>query len=149
MDIDQEIQDLLAERLRTMQDFTPDHVPMAMYAIYRENLQMKPGKMISQCGHAYDLSMEAAIAANPGLRETYRGSGMGTKIVMRAKNEGQLLRAYKEARHAGLPCALVIDRGDSIPGTPFDGNPIITAVGIGPCHKHEAHSITKRYTLCK
>lgn len=149
MDFEKEIQGLLADRLHTMQDFTSDHKPMAMYAIYRDDLDMSAGKLSAQCGHAFDLAMEAATAANPDIRAQYRGTGNGTKLVMYAKNQGQLLRAYQEARAAGLPCALIIDRGHVIPGTPFDGKPIITAVGIGPCYKADATGITKRYTLCK
>lgn len=144
---DPELLDLLAERARTMRDFTPDHRPMNMYAIFRKDLGMSPEKIVPQCGHAYHLSLRKAEAMHPGITERYEGTGNGTKICMYAKNTGQLERAYMEAKAAGLPCVYVIDRGHVIPGTPFDGNPILTAIGIGPCFKDEAEHITKRLTL--
>lgn len=144
---DPELQALLDERARTMQSFTADHRPMNMYAIFRKDINMSPEKIVPQCGHAYHLSLKNAEQKTPGISETYEGTGNGTKLCMYAKNEGQLMRAYHEAKAAGLPCALVIDRGHVIPGTVFDGQPILTAIGIGPCFKDEAEHITKRLTL--
>jgi len=147
--LDPDIQAILDERARTMAEFTSDHRPLIIYAIYRADLQMTPGKLAAQCGHAYDLAHERARAERPGITAQYRGTGNGTKLCMYAKNLGQLLRAYREAQAARLPCALIIDRGHVIPGTAFDGNPIITALGIGPAYKDEAAHITKRLTLAR
>lgn len=149
MDIDAEIAGLLADRAATMADFVPDFRPLKIYAIFRNDIGMDTGKLIAQCGHAYTDAHDTAKIIRPELTSQYRGTGHGTKISMYAKNLHQLLRAYKEARLAGLPCVLVIDRGHVIPGTPFDGNPIITAVGIGPVYQEEVEHITKRYTMVK
>lgn len=86
---------------------------------------------------------------NPNIDADYEGTGNGTKLCMYAKNEGQLMRAYREAKAAGLPCALIVDRGHVIPGTAFDVRPILTAIGIGPCFKDEVVHITKRLTLSR
>lgn len=142
------IQAMLDERKRTMADFTPDHRPLMIYAIYRADLEMTAPKMASQVGHAYTDAHDAAKLLRPEITAQYRGTGHGTKVLMYAKNEGQLIRAYEGAVAAGLPCVLVIDRGHVMPPH-FDGDPIITAVGIGPVYKDEAAHITKRYTLAR
>lgn len=143
-----EIQALLAERARTMLEFDANHRPLNLYAIYRKDLEMPPGKLAAQCGHAYVNAHDEARLLRPQITAGYKGTGNGTKICMYAKNQGQLLRAYKEAKEAGLPCSLIIDRGHVLPPF-FDGQPIITAVGIGPVYDDEIAHITKRYTLTK
>lgn len=146
MHLDTDIQALLDERTRTMAEFTPDYRPLNLYAIYRADLDMPPGKLAAQCGHAYVNAHDAAKLERPEITAQYKGTGNGTKICMYAKNLGQLLRAYREAKAAGLPCELIIDRGHVLPPH-FDGQPIITAVGIGPVYADEVKHITKRYTL--
>jgi len=144
--LDPDIQAMLDERARTMAEFIPNHRPLLLYAIYRADLEMPPGKLAAQCGHAFQDARDAAILERPDIAAQYKGTGHGTKVCMYAKNQHQLLRAYREAKALGLPCALVIDRGHKLPPH-FDGNPIITAVGIGPVYQDEVKDITKRYTL--
>lgn len=146
--LDPDIQAMLDERERTMADFTEDHRPLALYAIYRADLDMPTGKLIAQCGHAFDMAHDRARLERPSITAQYRGTGNGTKLTMYAKNTGQLIRAYREAKAAGIPCELIIDRGHVLPPH-FDGKPIITALGIGPAYKDEVAHITKRYTLAK
>lgn len=141
-----EIQAMLDERARTMQAFTADHRPLNLYAIYRADLEMPPGKLSAQCGHAYLNAYEVALLQRAQITGSYKGTGNGTKICMYAKNLGQLLRAYDDARRANLPCSLIIDRGHVL-APHFDGKPIITALGIGPAYRDEMQHITKRYTL--
>lgn len=143
-----EVKEILAERARTMQEFSADHRPLNLYAIYRQDLEMPPGKLSAQTGHAYQNALEEARKLSPDIEAQYKGTGNGTKICMYAKNLGQLMRAYTEAKAAGIPCSLVIDRGHKLPPF-FDGSPIITALGIGPVYSEQAHPITKRYTLSK
>ena len=69
----------------------------------------------------------------------------GIKICLEAKNLHALERAYNEALTAGLPCVMITDLGYTV----FEGQPTITAVGIGPCKKEEVHHILKRYQLMK
>lgn len=146
--LDPDIQAMLDERARTMAEFTSDHRPLNLYAILRADLDMPPGKMSAQCGHAFQNALEAGHAQRPLISAQYKGTGNGTKIAMYAKNLGQLIRAYRDAQAAGLPCRLIIDRGHIL-APHFDGKPIITALGIGPAYRDEALSITKRYTLLK
>ncbi len=145
-DFDQHIAQLLAERKRTMEDFIPNHRSMNMYAIYRADLQMPPGKLAAQCGHAFTRAYENACKTDPYIAGQYKGTGNGTKICMYAKNLGQLLRAYREMLEQRIPCELIIDRGHVLPPH-FTGEPIITALGIGPVYRDDIANTLKRYTL--
>lgn len=145
--LDPDIQAMLDERKRTMLVFSPDHRPLNLYAIYRADLEMPPGKLAAQCGHAYLNAHDNARLLRPEITADYKGTGNGTKIAMYARSLGKLLRAYREAVAAGIPCALIIDRGHIL-APHFDGNPIITALGIGPAYRDEIEQITKRFTLC-
>lgn len=144
--LDADIQALLDERARTMRLFTESHRPMALYAIYRADLEMPLGKLAAQCGHAFQNAWDRARETRPEIASQYKGTGNGTKICMYAKNLNQLIQAYREAQALGLPCDLIIDRGHVL-APQFDGQPIITALGIGPAFKDEIATITKRYTL--
>jgi peptidyl-tRNA hydrolase len=146
MQRDADIQAMLDERNRTMAEFTPDHRPIKMYAIFDKSLEMSPSKLSAQTGHAFCLALKEARKKDPDIEDRYMGTGNGTKVLMYAKNESGLIRAFKEAKAAGFPCALIIDRGHVLLPH-FDGNAIITAVGIGPVYEDEARAITKRYTL--
>jgi PTH2 family peptidyl-tRNA hydrolase len=79
----------------------------------------------------------------------------GTKVVLAARNLDALQRAQYEARAAGIPCALITDSGHILPATfdgtdwrqPFDGSPVVTALGLGPARREEAQHITDRFQL--
>lgn len=145
---DLHIEQLLTDRKRTMTAFVAGHRTLNIYAIYRSDLEMPPGKLAAQCGHAFDLAYQQGCKSRPDVTDKYRGTGNGTKICMYARNLMALLRAYKEALEAQLPCELIIDRGHvMLPH--FDGQPIITALGIGPIYRDEAEHILKRYTMNK
>lgn len=110
---------------------------------------MSPGKLSAQAGHAYTDSLCNSLESHPEAYEAYRTKGLGgSKVSLNAKSEHQLIRAYNEARLAGLPCAIVVDQHHVMPPH-FDGSPIITAIGIGPCKKEDARSITKRFNCVK
>lgn len=141
-------QALLDERARTMAEFTDEHRPLNLYALYRADLDMPPGKLAAQCGHAYDMAHDYAKLVRPGLTMQYKGSGNGTKVCMYAKNEAQLARAYDDAIAAGIPCVIIADRGHILPPH-FDGRPVITALGIGPAYRDEVEHFMKRYTVTR
>lgn len=107
---------------------------------------MRPGKMAAQAGHAFLDAFELCRMSDPIKAIEYQGDSHGTKIVLEAKNLTQLLRAKEMAEQEGLPCALIVDSGHYMPPH-FDGNPIITALGIGPCRREEIKEITKRFKL--
>ncbi|MAE20409.1 peptidyl-tRNA hydrolase [Candidatus Poribacteria bacterium] len=107
---------------------------------------MEPGKLSAQTGHAYgDVLHEAKRLAPERVAEYQSHERRGSKVSLYARNQNQLLRALNEARAAGIPAVPVVDANHVIPGTAFDGSPVITAIGIGPCTKAEIRDITKRF----
>jgi len=104
---------------------------------------MPKGKMAAQAGHAY---LNVFLEAEQERQQEYQKDGIGTKICL----EGSLLQienTYEKAKAAGLPCSLIIDSGHVLPPI-FMGDPIITALGIGPLTKEEA-KIVKKFRLVK
>lgn len=132
----------------------PDTQPYYyQYAILRTDIEMDIGKMLTQCGHAYTDSLRSAEFHNPSVASKYRtwcnqyndSFNGGAKVAMKAKNSNQIIKAYNLARKAGIPCAIIVDKGHIYPPH-FKGQPIITGLGIGPCTQEEARDITKRFT---
>jgi peptidyl-tRNA hydrolase len=116
----------------------------------RSDLEMKPGKLASQAAHCAAKSLIEYLHANldqaPTLIAQFRALGKsGSRIALKAKNLGHVERAYREAKAAGLPVALFSDEGHIVEGTAFDGGPVITGLGIGPCLPSQARPITKRF----
>lgn len=107
---------------------------------------MSPGKAAAQAGHAFLDAYAAALQTNPEIARDYHSGRHGIKVCLEAANEAAILRAYDEALRAGLPCALIIDQHHIHPPH-FNGQPIITALGIGPARRADAHPITKRFSL--
>jgi peptidyl-tRNA hydrolase len=106
---------------------------------------MPVGKTCPQAGHAYVDSYCSAVKTHPELAANYRNLAMGgSKVALKAKNHRQIIRAWGQALAAGLPCALVVDKTHILPPH-FDGSPIITALGIGPCTKAKCREITKKF----
>jgi len=121
---------------------------LRMYAIERGDLDMTRGKCSSQTGHAYKLLTKNVVENNPTLSNEYFDDGMGTNVTLKSKNLSQLERAYDNALDAGLPCVLITDEGHIMPPH-FDGEPIVTVIGIGPCRRAEVHHITKKFNCVK
>jgi PTH2 family peptidyl-tRNA hydrolase len=120
---------------------------LRLYAIVRADLDMPVGKLAAQAGHAYEKSLLAALRDDPEILDAYHGAdGLGTKVCLSANSEFRLLRAYEEAKAAGIPCALIIDQHHVLPPH-FDGSPIVTALGIGPARKADVCAITKRFSV--
>lgn len=106
---------------------------------------MPLGKFAAQTGHAYGDVLDVAQQTHPELRSAYRQREKGgSKVAMKAKSLNHLLKAYQEAIDAGIPAVIVVDQEHVLPPH-FTGEPIITALGIGPCTKSQAKSITKRF----
>ena len=121
---------------------------LRMYAILRGDIHMTTGKAASQAGHAFKLLTKKLLEDDPQLARKYFADGMGTNVVLKSKNLFHLERAFHEAKAAGLSCVLITDEGHIMPPH-FDGNPIITALGIGPCQRSDIHHISKRFNCLK
>lgn len=110
---------------------------------------MPAGKLAAQAGHAYTDALFVAQQQDPQRVINYRNEQLGgSKVTLEAKNEQALLKAYNEIRQLGIPCSIVVDTGHILPPH-FDGSPIITAIGIGPCKKSECHAITKKFNCVR
>lgn len=107
---------------------------------------MPPGKLASQAGHAFLDSFLAAAASDAARIDAYGAPGQGTKVVASSPSLGELLRARDLAAEAGIPCALVTDSGHILPPH-FTGEPIVTALGIGPATRLEVRRITDGFAL--
>jgi len=104
---------------------------------------MPPGKLAAQAGHAF---LDAFLAAPPDRQSEYRDPGHGTKVALRAATLEELLWAQAELAYAGIPHALIQDAGHILPPH-FDGAPIVTALGFGPCRREEVRQVTRRFAL--
>jgi peptidyl-tRNA hydrolase len=106
---------------------------------------MPAGKLAAQSGHAFGDSFSIAQIISPKDAEDYRNPARGgSKVVLRAKNQNQLIKAYIQARQLGIPCALVVDQHHILPPH-FNGQPVITALGLGPCTKEQVREVTKKF----
>ncbi|CAH7386277.1 Peptidyl-tRNA hydrolase, archaeal type [Vibrio chagasii] len=109
---------------------------------------MPAGKLSAQAGHAYEQSMVSAMRSFPNLANSYIDNAGGSKVSLFAKNSNALVKAYNQAMSLGVPCSIVVDQGHILPPF-FNGEPIITALGIGPIAKSQVASITKRFNCIK
>jgi peptidyl-tRNA hydrolase len=110
----------------------------------RTDLEMTHGKMCSQIGHAF---LGSFLQATLDIQEEYHKdfpSSPGTKIALQCPSLEHLLRFEELAKEAGLPFFRVVDSG--CPNF-FNGEPTITALGIGPARKDQIKHITKKLQL--
>lgn len=116
-----------------------------MYALVRTDLGMSTGKMASQAGHAF-LGAFIQCKDSNVLSEYHREfpNSPGTKVCLQVPDLPSLFRAENEAKEVGLPVFKVVDSGCS---NFFNGQPVVTALGIGPCTKEQVKHITKRFQL--
>src|SRR6185369_11144474 len=115
-----------------------------MYAVLRTDLQMTAGKAASQAGHAF---LEAYQSATAQAQRAYNDDG-GTKIVLTVPDERELCDLFYKAKMARLPCSMVVEQDHVMPPH-FNGQPIVTAVGIGPMERSAARALTKGLPLLR
>lgn len=111
---------------------------------------MPAGKLSTQSGHAYTDTLFECLDSDPQKALSYRRNNSigGSKVTIKCKNLGQLERAARECAEAGIPHVVVTDR-DHILLPHFTGEPVVTALGIGPCTRAECRHITKRFQSVK
>lgn len=105
---------------------------------------MTPGKIASQAGHAY---LGAFLLSPPNIQAEYHKdfpSSPGTKICLNCPSLEQLLITEEKALEAGFSVFRVTDSGCK---NFYNGEPIITALGIGPVTQSQIKHITKKYKL--
>lgn len=106
--------------------------------LIRQDLKLPKGKACTQSAHA---SVEAALKSAPKLVKAWRKEGMA-KIVLKVKDEKELLKYFQQAKDNNLATSLITDAGKTViaPGTK-------TAVGIGPDEEEEIDKITGKLQL--
>ena len=91
--------------------------------LVREDLRLPKGKLAAQCSHA---SVDATLKSDKKIVDLWKKEG-GKKVVLKVKDEKELLNYKQMAEDLGLKTALIRDAGHTVvePGT-------ITCLGIGP-----------------
>lgn len=113
--------------------------------LVRTDLGMTCGKMCSQASHA---ALGAFLQCKDSeTLKAYHAEfpvSPGTKVCLQLDNLDQLLIAEEKAKEAGLSFFRVVDSGCQ---NFFNGEPTITALGIGPATKDQVKHITRRFKL--
>jgi peptidyl-tRNA hydrolase, PTH2 family len=106
--------------------------------LIRQDLKLPKGKACAQCSHA---SVEAVLKSDSTLVKAWRDEGMA-KIVLKVKDEKELITFFQTAKDEGLTASLITDAGHTViaPGTK-------TCVGIGPDTEEKIDSVTKELPL--
>ena len=106
--------------------------------LIRDDLKLPKGKLAAQACHA---SVESALNANKRMLSEWRLSGQ-KKIVLKVKDEEELIQYFQEAKDSDLSCSLITDAGLTViaPGTK-------TAVGIGPDEESKIDALVGKLKL--
>lgn len=91
--------------------------------LVREDLKIPKGKMAAQCSHA---SVDSTLKSDKKIVELWKKEG-AKKVILKVKDEKELLKYKQLAEDLSLKTALVTDAGRTVlePGT-------VTCLGIGP-----------------
>lgn len=106
--------------------------------LIRADLKLPKGKLAAQCAHA---SVEAVLKSNQEIVKEWRNEGMA-KIVLKVKDEKELIKYFLQAKDDDLTAALITDAGRTVvaPGTK-------TCAAIGPDEEDKIDKITEKLPL--
>ncbi len=106
--------------------------------LVRQDLKLPQGKLGAQCAHA---SVEAVLKSHQSTVKAWRAQGMA-KIVLKVKDEKELVKYFQLAKDSDLTASLITDAGRTViaPGTK-------TCVGIGPDEEEEIDEVTGELSL--
>ena len=106
--------------------------------LVRQDLKLPKGKLAAQVAHA---SVETVLRSDSNIIKRWRLEGMA-KIVLKVRDEKELIKYFQEAKDVGLACSLITDAGRTVvaPGTK-------TCVGIGPEEEEKIDSLTSELSL--
>ena len=95
-------------------------------------------------GHDPEYHETSYTLKAPISEETYEWlKGNCKKVCLSVDEEEELMELALKARDAGLPYYVVTDAGM----TEFDGQPTVTALGIGPAKEYDIDKITSHLKL--
>jgi len=106
---------------------------MKLVILVRQDLKLPKGKLAAQAAHA---AVESTLKSGKLKVVAWRAQGQ-KKIVLKVKDEKELLKYMQLAKDDGLKTALITDAGKTViaPGTK-------TCVGIGPDNENSIDNIT-------
>lgn len=106
--------------------------------LLRQDLKLPRGKLAGQAAHA---SVDAVLKSDKKKVNAWLEQGM-PKIVLKVKDERELLEYHRQAKAAGLVAVVIADAGKTVltSGTK-------TAVGIGPDEEGVIDTITGKLPL--
>ncbi|MBT6774250.1 peptidyl-tRNA hydrolase [Candidatus Woesearchaeota archaeon] len=106
--------------------------------LVRADLKLPKGKLAAQAAHA---SVDAVLKSDSKLVNAWRDEGMA-KIVVKVKDEKELIKYFQLAKDSDLTASLITDAGRTViaPGTK-------TCVGIGPDEEEKINHITGELSL--
>ena len=113
-------------------------MPYKQVILVREDLKLPKGKLAAQSSHA---SVDATLKSDKKIVELWRKEG-GKKIVLKVKDEKELLKYKQLAEDFGLKTALITDAGHTVlePGT-------ITCLGIGPDEEEKIDKVSGKLKM--
>lgn len=112
-----------------------------MVIVIRSDLKMSKGKIAAQAGHAAVTASEYARKNRPEWWNPWILEGQ-CKIAVKIKSEEDIMEIERKSRNAGLPVALIVDRGlTEIPPNS------ITCLGIGPAPANKVDTVTGKLSL--
>jgi peptidyl-tRNA hydrolase, PTH2 family len=111
---------------------------MKQVILVRQDLKLPKGKLAAQVAHA---SVEAVLHSDKKVVQAWRDEGMA-KIVIKVKDEKELIKYFQQAKEEGLAVSLITDAGRTViaPGTK-------TCAGIGPDDDEKVDGITGKLSL--
>lgn len=106
--------------------------------VVRTDIKLGKGKLAAQVAHA---SVESFLRTPEKDQKKWLSENQ-KKVVLKVKNEEDLIEIFDKAKRAGLPSTLIQDAGltQIPPGTK-------TAVGIGPAEEEKIDRITGNLSL--
>jgi PTH2 family peptidyl-tRNA hydrolase len=113
--------------------------------VMRKDLGMRKGKMIAQGAHASlrvlldrgEAEGDRYVIAMTDAMKAWM-TGRFTKVCVSVDSEAALDAVVARARAAGVPCALIVDAGQ----TEFHGVPTKTCCAVGPAWVADVDAIT-------
>ena len=109
---------------------------MKQVILVRQDLKMDKGKLSSQVAHA---SLEAALKSNKLNEWKKKGT---EKVILKVKDERELLHYYELAKKNNLTNALIKDAAKT-----FFKVPTITCLAIGPDKEEKIDKVTKELKM--
>lgn len=111
-----------------------------MVIAIRTDIKMSKGKTAAQSAHA---AVSVLDEADKKILAKWKSEGQ-KKIVVKAKNENELLEIANKAKKMKVPFSVISDAGltEVVPGT-------LTAIAIGPDDEEKINKITGSLPLLK